>query len=51
MCNKCAELDNRIARYRRIAFGIADQQVLDGVVDLIEQITAEKAAINCAPQE
>lgn len=49
MCAKCTELDNKIARYRRIATQVTDKQALDGIARLIEQMTTEKATIQCEP--
>jgi len=43
MCEKYNELDNKIARYTRLAFQITDQRTLDGIARLIKQMTADKA--------
>jgi hypothetical protein len=51
MCNKCHQLDQKIAHYRRMAVRITDQQTLDGIAGLINQMTKAKAAIRCEPQE
>jgi hypothetical protein len=47
MCNKCAELDRKIAHYKQMAFRITDEQTLDGIAGLIKQMTADKAPIRC----
>ena len=47
MCEKCAELDSKIAHYRQIALNFADQRTLDGIEVLIKKITADKAALRC----
>jgi hypothetical protein len=47
MCGKCSEFDSKIAHYRRIAVHVTDEQTLDGIASLINQMTADKAAIRC----
>ena len=51
MCKKCTELDNKIAHYRSMAFRITDRQTLDGIAELIKQVTTDKAAIRCEPEK
>jgi hypothetical protein len=46
MCEKCDELDGKIAHYQRMASRITDQAVLDGIKELIERATAQKAALH-----
>jgi hypothetical protein len=46
MCEKCAEIDLRIARYKHIASRINDRIALDGIAELIEAALAKKAAIH-----
>lgn len=46
MCEKCKELDDKIAHYSRMAGHITDQQTLDGIAAMIKQMTAEKAAMH-----
>jgi hypothetical protein len=46
MCEKCAELDRRIDRYRRIASSITDQLTVDGISQLIKDLAAEKAKLH-----
>lgn len=43
MCEKCDEIGQSIAHYRRLAFRIADQQMLDGIAQLIKQLEADKS--------
>ena len=47
MCEKCDEIDLRIARYKFIASRINDRIALDGIAELIEAALAKKAAIHC----
>ena len=47
MCEKCDEIDRKISDYRGITQLITDQQTLDGIAQLIEKMTAEKAAFGC----
>jgi hypothetical protein len=47
MCDKCSELDRKIAHYQRLAFQISDKQTQDGIAELIKQMMADKAAIRC----
>ena len=47
MCEKCDEIDRKIAHYRGVMRLITDQQTLDGIAQLIEKMTAEKAAFGC----
>jgi hypothetical protein len=43
MCEKCDELDGKIAHFQRMAFRITDQAMLDGIKVLIERAKAQKA--------
>jgi hypothetical protein len=47
MCEKCDELDRKIAHYRDMAVRITDQQTLDGIASLIEDLMAIKATYRC----
>jgi hypothetical protein len=49
MCDKCAEIDGKIAHYRRLSSAIFDQPTLDGIKQLIERMKAQKAALH--PEE
>jgi hypothetical protein len=46
MCEKCRELDQKIARYRQIAERVLDAQLTDGLAKLIEEAEAEKVALH-----
>jgi hypothetical protein len=46
MCEKCVEIDDRIARYRRINEQIMDQQFNDRTKALIAELEREKAALH-----
>ena len=52
MCDKCSELDRKIAHYKYLALQIGDLQTRDGIEKLIEQMAADKAAFRCdRPEE
>jgi hypothetical protein len=42
MCGKCAELDGKIDHYQRLSRMIDDKAVLDGIKQLIEQMTLKR---------
>jgi hypothetical protein len=42
MCERCAELEERIARYREVADLILDQSALSSITLLIERCEAQK---------
>ena len=46
MCEKCKQLDGKIAHYRRIANQVTDEQTLKGIEALIRNFEAEKAALH-----
>ena len=46
MCDKCAELDEKIERYRRVSSSINDQLTIDRLKALIEELHAQKAALH-----
>ena len=46
MCEKCADIDERIAHYHRIANNITDKVTLDRILELIVTLDAEKAALH-----
>jgi hypothetical protein len=46
MCDRCVELDGKIAHYQRMASRITDQAMLDGVKELIEREKTRKAALH-----
>jgi len=46
MCEKCAELDERIERYRRVSSSINDQLTIDRIKALIEELQAQKASFH-----
>jgi hypothetical protein len=45
MCDKCAELDDKVEHYQRIASRITDQAMLAGIKELIERAKAQKAEL------
>jgi hypothetical protein len=46
MCDKCAELDKRIERYRQIRERVLDPQLAEGIGKLIEEAEAQKAGFH-----
>ena len=46
MCEKCTDLDLRIARYRRMVVVVTDQLAHDALVGLIEQMMKDKTALH-----
>jgi hypothetical protein len=51
MCEKCAELDERIERYRRVSSSINDQLTIDRIKALIEELQVQKAALHPEKEE
>ena len=46
MCDKCAEIDKTIERYRRILLAIGDQVTIDRARELIGDLEAQKVALH-----
>ena len=46
MCEKCAELDAKIERYRRLASQVSDPTTTERAATLIAEIKAQKAALH-----
>jgi hypothetical protein len=46
MCERCAELDERLRRYRRISDSINDQLTIDRIKGMIDDLEAQKAALH-----
>ena len=46
MCEKCAEIDKKIRRYRNILRSIMDQPTIDGTKVLIADLEAQKARLH-----
>jgi len=46
MCDKCVDLDKRIAHLRNMATRLRDQQMLDGISALIAELEAQKATLH-----
>jgi len=51
MCDKCVELDRKIAQYQRLWSRITDQPTLDGIKELIAKMKAQKAALHPEQEE
>ena len=46
MCDKCDELDKKIAHYRRIRLSIGDQITIERIEELIGDLQAQKATLH-----
>jgi beta-phosphoglucomutase-like phosphatase (HAD superfamily) len=46
VCEKCLEIDAKIATYQRIASSITDQPTIDGAKQLVADLQAQKAALH-----
>jgi hypothetical protein len=49
MCEKCAELDNKIAHYGRLALSVTDARTVDGINELIDKMKVERVALHPQP--
>lgn len=49
MCEKCAELDEKIEHYKMLSASILDQFTIDGIAKLIAEAMAEKLKLH--PEE
>jgi hypothetical protein len=49
MCEKCDELDKRIARIRALAARITDEMTLQGIADIVAEHLAQKLALHSEP--
>jgi hypothetical protein len=45
MCDKCVELDERIAHYRDLAAAVADPLTIERISDLIKDMEAIKRSV------
>jgi hypothetical protein len=46
MCEKCVEVEKKIAHYRLIESRMTDQTVLDGIKVLVAQLEAQKKELH-----
>jgi hypothetical protein len=46
MCEKCVELNKKIARYRGLSEGIDDHAIKDRLASLVAELQAEKATLH-----
>jgi hypothetical protein len=51
MCDKCAELDDRIEHYRRVAASISDQLTISRIKDLVAKLETQKAELHPEQQK
>jgi hypothetical protein len=46
MCEKCVELDKKIARYWGLSEGIDDRAIKDRLASLVAELQAQKTALH-----
>jgi hypothetical protein len=46
MCEECTEIDRRIEHLKHLASRITDQQMLDGVDQLVAELKARKVVLH-----
>lgn len=46
MCSRCVEIDAKVARYRRLANGINDREMLERLMAFIIELDAEKLSLH-----
>jgi hypothetical protein len=46
MCEKCVEIDEKISRYRRLQYTVADQKMQEAADRLVAELEAKKAALH-----
>jgi hypothetical protein len=51
MCNKCGEIDAKIARYRWLANSINDGPVIAHLLMFITELDSEKGALHQKPDK
>jgi hypothetical protein len=51
MCDRCEELDKKIAHYRQMIARVLDPLLTEGVGKLIEEMEAQKAAFHPEQQK
>jgi hypothetical protein len=47
VCDKCIEIDKKIAHFRNLATRLVDPATLEGTKKLIEEMEATKVALHC----
>ena len=51
MCDRCDEIDAKIARYRNIANGINDRLMIERLVASVADLEREKIALHPTPEK
>jgi hypothetical protein len=46
MCEKCAEIDKRIERFKSIVHRFTDPEMVEGLTHRIDELEAQKAALH-----
>lgn len=50
MCEKCIELDRRIARYTQLSAKVTDEMALDGIAKLLADLQGKKRELHPDPR-
>jgi hypothetical protein len=51
MCEKCAELDEKIERCERVVVSVGDRVTVERIMAMIEDLQAQKAALHPEDQQ
>jgi|HubBroStandDraft_2_1064218.scaffolds.fasta_scaffold3433850_1 hypothetical protein len=51
MCDKCEEIEAKVARYRRLADGINDKPTIEQLSALVRNLETEKMALHPEPEK
>jgi hypothetical protein len=51
MCEKCSEIDIRLARYRALSGAVTDRLALESIERLIADLEAQKAYLHPGPEK
>jgi len=46
MCDRCREIEEKVAHYRQLAAHMSDRQTLDGIQHIINKLEQEKATLH-----
>lgn len=51
MCDKCDEIDGRIARYRRLSSAVTDKLALESLDKLVADLEFQKTLLHPKPED
>jgi hypothetical protein len=46
MCDKCVDIEEKLARYRRLHKAVGDNDVIQRLREMIDELAAEKLALH-----